>query len=515
MRTSRVVWSWLGAAVALAVAITLFTRFSLDDSLRRDEAIYAYGGQQLAAGVPVYAGIFDPKTPLAQALAGMGAALAPGRGAGDVEAIRLVFFAFACLSVVAVYALGLALWGSIPAALLGAVVFASFRSFALDALGGPDAKTPGVLFAVLSLLLMLRRRWWWAGVAASLAALVWQPFAVYVVVAVAAAAVAARWEGVGRALAGAAVPLVAVVAWLSLAGSLPAAAEATVEYPLHGVERVPETLGARVGHIAGEVGFGYGVAGGLLLAAGLVLILLRGRRAWVVVASLLALVAFSLHDFEGTADVFPFLPYAAVGIAGAVALARGRVAAACSVLAIAAVFGATWVAYSAPQARSTDLLRQRARAGAVERLLDRGEHFEALGDPTALVLTGRRDPTPFVYLSEGVGDWALRHRLGGFEGFAAGLRARQPAVVVVDAWHGALARRTEHWLRGRYDRECLGDWQLFLAPLVLPRAARRGVALRPPGHLGCLRPGPTRRGPAGRSAAPREWPRAASAPPGR
>ena len=50
MRTSRVVWSGLGAAVALAVAITLFTRFSLDDSLRRDEAIYAYGGQQLAAG---------------------------------------------------------------------------------------------------------------------------------------------------------------------------------------------------------------------------------------------------------------------------------------------------------------------------------------------------------------------------------------------------------------------------------------------------------------------------------
>jgi hypothetical protein len=73
---SRLPWPWRSPCS---------TRFSLDDSMRRDEAIYAYGGQQLAAGVPVYAGIFDPKTPVAQTLAGVGAALAPGRGAGDVE----------------------------------------------------------------------------------------------------------------------------------------------------------------------------------------------------------------------------------------------------------------------------------------------------------------------------------------------------------------------------------------------------------------------------------------------
>ena len=66
--------------LALAVAVALFTRFSFDDTMRRDEAIYAYGGQQPAAGVPLYRGIFDPKTPVAQALAGAAAALAPGRG---------------------------------------------------------------------------------------------------------------------------------------------------------------------------------------------------------------------------------------------------------------------------------------------------------------------------------------------------------------------------------------------------------------------------------------------------
>jgi hypothetical protein len=479
---------WLGALLALAVAVALFTRFSFDDTMRRDEAIYAYGGQQLAAGVPLYRGIFDPKTPVAQALAGAAAALAPGRGFGDVEAIRLAFFAAACLSVVAVYWLGLALWGSPLAALLGATVFASFRSFALDAVGGPDAKTPGILFAVVALALLVRRRWFWGGLAGSLAALVWQPFAVYPLVALGAAFFGARWRGVGAVLAGAALPLVAFVAWLWAAGALPAAVEATVSYPLHGVERVPETLGERGGRIAGVVASGYRVSGWLLVAgliAVVAVIVLRARRAWILAASLIPIVVFSLHDFQGTADAYPFLPYAAVGVAGAFSLLAARWRAAVGVAAVVAVFGFSFAGYSHGRSRDTGLLRERDRAVAVERLLNPGERFEAFGDPPPLVLTGTRDPTRFVYLSEGVGDWAVRHEFGGFEGFTAGIRARRPAVVVVDAWTGPLATRTKRWLNTRYLPDCMGDWLVFLAPGVRERATLRGVPLERPWHLSC------------------------------
>src|SRR4051794_41854194 len=91
MRFTRGI-GWAGAVLALAVAVTLFTRFSFDDTMRRDEAIYAYGGQQLAAGVPLYRGVFDPKTPVAQALAGAGAAPGPGGGvAGGPPGPRGVF----------------------------------------------------------------------------------------------------------------------------------------------------------------------------------------------------------------------------------------------------------------------------------------------------------------------------------------------------------------------------------------------------------------------------------------
>ena len=149
---------WAGALLALLIAACLFLQFSIDDVLKRDEAIYAYGGQQLAEGVAPYASIFDPKTPLATIIAGVatigGRAVGAHDGAGDVHAMRIVFLVFALLTVLAVYLLGLRLWGSVLAALTGAVVFSSFRGFALDALGGPNAKTPGIFFGVLSMALL-------------------------------------------------------------------------------------------------------------------------------------------------------------------------------------------------------------------------------------------------------------------------------------------------------------------------------------------------------------------------
>ena len=216
----------------------------------------------------------------------------------------------------------------------------------------------------------------------------------------------------------------------------------------------------------------------------------------MVAATLVPLVVFSLHDFQGTADAYPFLPYAAVGVAGACALLAARWRAVVGVAALVAVFGFSFAGYSHARSRDTGLLRERSRAVAVERLLNPGEHFEAFGDPLSLVLTGTRDPTRFVYLSEGVGDWAVRHEFGGFEGFAAGIRARRPAVVVVDAWTGPLALRTKRWLRTRYLPDCMGDWLLFLAPGVRERATLRGVPLERPWHLSC------RRGPGGTGGAP-------------
>src|SRR3954469_10469931 len=160
--------TWGGGALALIVAALLFTQFSIEGNLSRDEAIYTYGGQQLVDGVPVYEGIFDPKPPLPTFLTAAGVATGRAVGEDELVTLRYEFLLFALLTVGAVYVLGLRLWRSPVAALAGAVTFSTFRGFAEDALAGPDVKTPGVLLSVVALVLLVDRRWFWAAFAGSL-----------------------------------------------------------------------------------------------------------------------------------------------------------------------------------------------------------------------------------------------------------------------------------------------------------------------------------------------------------
>ena len=194
-----------GALVSLAVAFALYTRFGINGSLSRDEGIYAYGGQQMAHGVAPYASIFDPKTPLATMIAGLAATVARIVGRNDIYLVRVAFFLCACLTVLAVFLLAARLFGSTLAGVSAAVVFASYRVFAADALAGPDAKTPGVLLAVVAMWLMARRQWFLAGLAGGLAFLVWQPLVLYPFVAVLVALLTSperRWRAAAWALGG-------------------------------------------------------------------------------------------------------------------------------------------------------------------------------------------------------------------------------------------------------------------------------------------------------------------------
>jgi hypothetical protein len=447
----------LGAVVSLIVAGALFSRFGIDGALTRDEAVYAYGGQQLTHGVPFYASVFDQKTPGAAYLAGLGDAL------GGFDGIRIAFFVCACLTVVAVYLLGLELWGSVLAALAGAVVFASFQGWAADALAGPDAKTPAILLAVLSLLLMRRRRWFWAGVCGALAFLFWQPLLIYLGVALAVS----RRRAV---VLGAAIPLVVTVAYFAAAGALGDFAQAAFAFPVEGLHRTPETVGERLGHIAAVVHAHYDpvlVWGGLVL----LVVLAALRRWWVGLATLAAIAAFSALDFQGYPDVYPLLPYAALGIGGAVALAgRARPVAVVGLVVLVAL---SWTQF----ADDDTLVAQRAEAAALQRMLEPGETLYALGDATPLVLTGRRNASRYIFLGSGVGRWDQAHTHGGV---IESLQRDDPAVVVLHGWRSALERRVAGWLHAEYVPSWDGDWRIFLRPDVAVRLDGARPPERPP-----------------------------------
>lgn len=489
--------------VVLAIAVALFSQFSMHDKLSRDEAIYAYAGQQQAEGIPPYVSIFDPKAPLAS-LAG-GGAVAAGRalGWGDVHAIRTLFFAFACLAVLALYALATSLFGSALLGVVSAATLASFEGFALDALTGPNAKTPAVLFSILCLALLVRGRHFWAALAGSLAFLTWQPFGVYPALAIAAAALAAesseRWKRTAEATAGAAIPVAVVVAYFWAAGALRDLVEAALIFPLTPVEREDESLAERLGRIDQQIDNTYPDTKALLwiglvaLVALLVVRLVRGRpRAWaavkddpyaLVTVSFFPVAAFLAVDFQGYSDVYPALPYAALGIGAGARILLKRVAellvrvvaGAVAAGAVASLFIVSWTSNPTHPAPVVDgLLRQCGRVAKVERLLDRHETVYAMGNAMPLVLMRRRSPLRYIYLAAGVDQWVVERTRGGFEGWTQEIRAADPAVVIVSGrWRGEYAPEMRAWLRSEYVRMRVGRFFLFAKPAIRERAEQR------------------------------------------
>jgi hypothetical protein len=486
-----------GGAAALVIAVALFAQFSINGNFWRDEAIYAYGGQQLADGVPVYDGIFDPKPPLPTFLTALGTLSARAIDKNDLTAMRAEFFVFALLAVIAVYVLGLLLWRSPLAALAGAVVFASFEGFARDALAGPDAKTPGILLMVVALALLVRRRWFLAGIAGSLAFLDWQPLGICAAAAVVAALLVSEPDEESRrrraavALAGVAIPLVATVLFLLIAGGLSGFIEASFTFPATGLRRGDVTLGGNIDTIVGVVNDHYGHTrvlfwGGLVLLVPAALLAARRIPARVVLGTGLAFVAASVYDFQGYPDLFPLLPYAALGIGGAVALVAARVAGlwprrvaaglALAALVLLAALSVHW--FSGARDAGPSLHKERAQAAKLERLLRPGERIYALGDPTLLVLTHRRNPTRYVYLGSGVDHWAVEHEFGSLAGWQAHIRSVDPAVVVMNLWRSDLALQMRPWLKSTYGPgRFLGNWRIFVRPDVRRRAARMGIKL--------------------------------------
>lgn len=504
---------WLaGAVISVALAVALYTRFGINGALSRDEGIYTYGGQQLTHGVPPYASIFDPKTPLATMIAGAAAAVARAVGRNDIYLIRVAFFACSVLTVLAVYVLAVRLWRSVVAGLVAALVFTSFDAFAVDALSGPDAKTPGILLAVVSMWLTARRQWFWAALAGGLAFLVWQPLVFYPVVTVLVAGVYAtpgrRLRALGGSVLGAAIPVILVTCYFAVTGALAKFLESAVIFPAVGIQRGTETVAARLAKIATVVHQSCGL-GGVLFWAGLLLLLLvvaatlgQGggwRRALreplvcVVLTTFVAQAGYAASDFQGYPDLYPLLPYAGLGVGGAVGLAMNRLRHAparvattvFALVGVVALTGFSWSSFTNNPMHNDDFMVQRSSACAISRVLVPGHPLYSLGDPRPLALTHRRNPDRFIYLGSGVDHWKIAHTPGGLEGWAAQIRAAHPSVVVLRGWHTKVTPLLVERLKAAgYRQGYIGQWRVFLGRAARARAHAQGVKVthRPTEH---------------------------------
>lgn len=470
--------------LVLALAGIVYGLYGFDGPLYRDYGIYLYGGQRVADGIPPYVGIFDHKGPLPAMLAGAGVVLSGWLGLEDVYGVRLVFFVVGCLSVVAVYLLGSSAFRSRVAGLLAALTFLGFYGFARAAASGPDAKIPLVLFEALSLTLMIQKRWFWAGLCASLAFLTWQPMGILVLVTLVLAFAQPRAErrtAALRALSGVASPLAVTGAYFLYHRALDELLDGMVLFNLLHVHRGGLPALNPSGPIREILNWYATMLGPLVLGLAVIFALYFSRPLWGRYAPLLltlpVFVAWSLIDFQTTEDLYPFLPYAAVGFGALLAAALDRVEApqhlmALLVPALLALALVNTPAVGAREVPGPSLRAQMESAAEIRERFGEDGRIVSINAPQVLALLGTENPNPYLFTTEGIDRQISADVPGGFEGWIESLQAEDPDAIAFFAdaqrqrptsgMSAEHARQLNTWLDSRYRAEKIGTFWLYV-----------------------------------------------------
>jgi hypothetical protein len=481
-----------------AVTFVSYLLHGFHATLTRDLGLYSYAGQQVADGVPPYMEVLNRAGPLAHVIPAIGVVIARVGGFDEVITMRVFFMLIAIVCVCAVYVLGRDVFSSRPAGLVTAGTFLSFYGFIQYATNGPREKTPMTLFIVLALWAVTTRRWFTAGLCVSLATLCLQ-IAFFASIAAVLAGIlllagGGRLRALLRVALGGVIPVAVLGVWFALAGSLHDSIEAF--YLINARYTVPNPVLDELGAVWLDAKTAYGFTLWLLFGGLLALAL---RSLAVVVPSmrrkdpsLLVLTAFTvgaavglawnLRDYDAWPDLFPMLPFAAVGVGGVFALVarwlseRTRTIAA-AVLSVAAVV--TAVHYSVTT-RNDTLDVQRASVKAVMAQLPSGARITSIEAPQPLVLTGQTNHTRYQMFRGGLQRYMDDTWPGGRDGFRRDIVKDAPDLIAVGQstsgpWRDAIEPAyvwigsTDEW--GWYARASLGPARI--------KALRRAAGYNP------------------------------------
>lgn len=440
---------WWGPLLA-AVAVLIFLLHGFGGLLTRDLALYAYGGQQFAEGVPPYVGVLNRAGPLAHMVPGFGVMIARALGTDDLITMRALMMVLSTVAVWLTYLLGRDAFRSRLAGVAAAVTLLTFQGFVTYATGGPREKTTMMLLVVCALLAVVHRRWAWAGAAVALATLTWQPafFVGTVAAVVAVLAGVPGWQKLGG------------LAWFALGGGLATGAMLgyfwwvdELQAFFDGFLLLNATSTRQTGLIefvqndpeAMVEGFGWSL---WLLLAGLVATVVLAGHMWLrgdrtdpadagviaIGAATLGSFSWSLGVFNGWADAMFVLPLTAVGFGGLLLTVVRRVdarratalVAAYAVVALVATGVDTWVT------RPDDLAPMRAETEAV--LAEAGPHATVLsvGAPQPLVFGQLKNPLRHQMFIGGLAEYLDETWPGGLEAMAAVVDRDTPTFITMD-----------------------------------------------------------------------------------
>ncbi|MCK5505030.1 MAG: hypothetical protein KAJ10_07690, partial [Thermodesulfovibrionia bacterium] len=483
--------SVLLAILVFVTTAIVFSQYGFEGALRRDNAIYIYSGQQMANGIPPYVSMFDHKGPLTPMISGVGVMIAAFLNFDDILTVRIIFFMFACLTVVGLYLLGSTLFESRWIGILAAFTFIGFWGFGKHAVSGPQAKTPMVFFEVLALLLTANRKWFWAAFCGSLSFLTWQPMAIYPIVTIILAIAQSkrgheRTINVIRAISGALTPIVMVSIYFLYKNAFYELIDGAILFNIVHLER---SSALPYSNIIKPLVFAY--RGYTLMFGPIVLGLLTVcvMYVWrlklyersisnllskdpfaIFLLSFPAPVIWSLLDFQGYTDFFVFLPYAAIGFGWLLyLLLDSRLVSAVFRPGLVNIFFlvicAILVGSAAMNYRMTSktgLKQQRQWADQLKSQLGKESKFLSIGRPSILALLHMTNPNRYLFIVYGIDNHIHANTPGGFYGWLKGLEKYNPSMIALGKTGGRYKDQLLNWLHTHYRKTTLGEWTLFV-----------------------------------------------------
>jgi hypothetical protein len=496
----------LDLVVVALVAGAIYVAHGYSGLLSRDLGVFTYGGEHVARGIPPYLGIFNSVGPLADLVPGLAIWLGHQAGLDPILSERLLFTLLSVACCVILSVLARDIFGLRAAGFLAPAVFLSFQRFTQLASDGPREKTTMLVFLLATLVLVGRRRWVAAGVCTALATLAWQPsFAVAVVAAVVGLLCLprGRWLAAGRFVVGGMIPSAATVAYFVATGALHAAISGFVTVNVLYTHQ-PSLLSAPastlrflwIGYRFSLVVFAVGLVALLTLTAahvgGLVmrsrLLPDHARAVAVATVGLAALTgsAWTLIAINGAPDLFELLPFAALGVCGAI-LALARWLSPRLVTALVAAVASAAVALAAVESVGTvgfRLDQQRADIAAVLAAAPRGASLFSINAPEVLAITGRTNPSHFQLFDGAINAYIDHTWPGGLKGFSGYVTHLRPTLVAISS--GYASAWPQRMLTHHYWRVGRGaSWSWFLSRSAGPRAL---AAVRA-ANLSVMRPG--------------------------
>lgn len=425
------------------ISLILYLSVGLNAPLQRDPGIYVYSAQRVSEGIPPYKSIFDHKSPGAPLL--LGGALKVYRMfssniLGEILFLRILTIILISLIPVILFLIAKEFLGEKPA-FISALVFITFWGFSYFAAGGPRPKSFMLLFEVLFLYLMIKRNYFWAGFFASAAAIVWQPLILFCLAGLYLSikekrAMAFIWGG-------SILPILTVIYFL-YHGALSYLWEGAVVFNLKYL--MANSLMTNLYNIKVSLLNNYrnSVPFILLGVFFFPFFLLDKKTHKILLYTFPLPILWSLADFQGAPDLYPLLPYAALGMGYLIKkfeLKKVEYYTLIILLILIAFF---------PIEKNNTLKRQYEEVRIIKKRFK--GRIATIGAPHFMALAGIKNPSRYVFILRGIDRKIEKEYSGGIKGWLNFLSRKNPRIIVFGQTKGQHAPEIRRWLNKNFHR---------------------------------------------------------------